>query len=749
MAVGAKWDDDGGNNRGAVWILFMNANGTVKSHQLINSTNGGLSGPLDDTDNFGSGVAGVGDVDGDGNEDLIASSAFGDIGGNTVGEVYLIYLNLDGTVKDEVLINSQVGGLTGPIDNADLFGYSISNIGDRNGDGKMNIAVGTRNDDDGGSNRGAIYLLDLSINAQCDDQNDCTENDQYNENCECVGTLIDSDNDGVCDLDDLCPNGDDTIDSDGDGIPDACDDYNGNCGNSTYINSGYFVYGSSSATSKRREWDGQMLGVQIEGINHGTPFHYLRSASAPTRDEDIFVGINSNFNINGEIRIGDIWSALPFNPLINLGSGLDYWQVDVAYEQISGDALLVWDNATNGSSGLSYRIWDGSNWTEESTITLPIAENPESIHLASNPNSDELILVVSTGTSDKTFAIIWDGNSWGSSTILNSALGSHFATNNDVAYEQLSGTAIAVFYPNSGSNLSYKSWAGSSWGSVSSIPAPEGIISEPAIVKLASAKNSDQIVLGVMTDALDVWFAIWDGSSWGSHLIATTNAESRTQYSLATAFETLSSEVMVAYAVKDSTKVKYRTWSGLDWSVEKDGPDFGFVPRTLEFYPNPDSSSNEIILGGHNTSSQPHFAHWNGTTWSEAIQVTSSAGISRRQPFTFVWTKNDDISCDDNNACTENDQYNYLCECVGSLIDSDGDGICDSEDRCPGADDNVDTDQDGIPDACDVTNGNCNLNAPCDDQNPCTENDHDFTRNSLKCCSKRILCSAFCISGSN
>ena len=33
----------------------------------------------------------------------------------------------------------------------------------------------------------------------------------------------DSDNDGVCDTDDVCPGFDDTIDTDGDGIPDGCD----------------------------------------------------------------------------------------------------------------------------------------------------------------------------------------------------------------------------------------------------------------------------------------------------------------------------------------------------------------------------------------------------------------------------------------------------------------------------------------------------------------------------------------------
>jgi len=50
----------------------------------------------------------------------------------------------------------------------------------------------------------------------------------YDVNCNCNGgTYQDSDSDGVCDTNDVCPNGDDTADSDGDNIPNDCD----NCDN--------------------------------------------------------------------------------------------------------------------------------------------------------------------------------------------------------------------------------------------------------------------------------------------------------------------------------------------------------------------------------------------------------------------------------------------------------------------------------------------------------------------------------------
>ncbi len=60
----------------------------------------------------------------------------------------------------------------------------------------------------------------------CNDGNACTTNDVINANCNCVGTFADSDNDGVCDANDICPGGDDNVDSDNDGTPDFCDGCN-------------------------------------------------------------------------------------------------------------------------------------------------------------------------------------------------------------------------------------------------------------------------------------------------------------------------------------------------------------------------------------------------------------------------------------------------------------------------------------------------------------------------------------------
>ncbi|WP_425421156.1 T9SS type A sorting domain-containing protein [Phaeodactylibacter xiamenensis] len=61
--------------------------------------------------------------------------------------------------------------------------------------------------------------------------------------------------------------------------------------------------------------------------------------------------------------------------------------------------------------------------------------------------------------------------------------------------------------------------------------------------------------------------------------------------------------------------------------------------------------------------------------------------------------------CDDGIACTILDVYTEDCGCAGIPMDSDGDGVCNWDDICENGDDNTDTDNDGIPDACDPNVG--------------------------------------------
>ncbi len=61
------------------------------------------------------------------------------------------------------------------------------------------------------------------VGSPCDDGNACTENDVFDEYCNCSGEYKDSDNDGVCDAFDACEGFHDSIDMNNNGIPDGCE----------------------------------------------------------------------------------------------------------------------------------------------------------------------------------------------------------------------------------------------------------------------------------------------------------------------------------------------------------------------------------------------------------------------------------------------------------------------------------------------------------------------------------------------
>jgi len=68
-----------------------------------------------------------------------------------------------------------------------------------------------------------------NVGQSCNDNDACTTNDVIDANCDCNGTYLDSDNDTVCDAEDLCPGFDDSIDTNGNSTPDDCEGSQANC----------------------------------------------------------------------------------------------------------------------------------------------------------------------------------------------------------------------------------------------------------------------------------------------------------------------------------------------------------------------------------------------------------------------------------------------------------------------------------------------------------------------------------------
>jgi len=116
-----------------------------------------LSGALSAYDSFGSALASLGDVEGDGG-DTLAVGAEND-GPWSSGAVYILRVQADVVVAAVSKIASDEGALPLPLASHDRFGCSVAMIADLDGDGVPELAVGANGDDGAGTSAGTVYVL--------------------------------------------------------------------------------------------------------------------------------------------------------------------------------------------------------------------------------------------------------------------------------------------------------------------------------------------------------------------------------------------------------------------------------------------------------------------------------------------------------------------------------------------------------------------------------------------------------------
>jgi hypothetical protein len=400
-------DPNNQSNAGKTYVVFGKTDSFNQTIDIssLNGTNGFVINGAKAGDESGRSVSNIGDINGDGVDDL-AIGAPGGIG-NAAGSAYIIFGSKESDYFNNPIELSNLDGKGFEIQGSELFtnrnaGWAISAAGDINGDGIKDLLIGASNPGNNESGTiGETYVIfgkenfDSTLNL--DEQkfgfddgliiysyNKDNLNDDKNSLGYSVSDAGDINGDGIDDL---------II-----GAPYA--DPNGNNSGSSYViygrsednpftddinifnlnsSDGFVINGqngdkSGFSVSKAGDINGDRIGDLIIGAKDGNPDDkesagrsYVVFGSEDSEDFDSSINLSdldgsNGFAING-ISAGD-------------NSG---WSVG-ALGDINGDGIddiIVGANNANSTAGQSYVIY-GNDTGFDSTFELSSLESPDS-----------------------------------------------------------------------------------------------------------------------------------------------------------------------------------------------------------------------------------------------------------------------------------------------------------------------------------------------------------------------------------
>ncbi len=380
------------------------------------------------------------------------------------------------------------------------------------------------------------------------------------------------------------------------------------------------AYGEGTNTSPRyRLWNGSSWGVEGSAQAVSGTINWVRTAASVSRDEYALITLDSASDSFVQVysASSSSWgNRVLMSPVV---VGPAYRGIAVGYESVSGDLMSV--SCTNSPNPV-YRIWNGSSWSATSTIPVSSLNNCNFLELASDPASDEMILVVrDTGTQYE--ALVWNGTAWVESRVIGSSA-KVAREGMTVAYEASGDQAIVAVSNGTNNGFIYTTWNGVEF----STNAAHALGNDFEFGLLTSDFGADEIALCYIDEDNDIGVVRWNGGVWATAVEIDTGGNADTGRPIDCRFETTagrSDYLMAAYS--DTTNVRYRTATSSVYSTEAT-----IGTKQDSYWVQTARAGDGLILSASldDGSDVLNVSSWNGTSWSAetALETSPSSVIA-------------------------------------------------------------------------------------------------------------------------
>jgi hypothetical protein len=371
-----------------------------------------------------------------------------------------------------------------------------------------------------------------------------------------------------------------------------------------------------------RTWHDAVWGSEYKSVSVGNKVaNWIELEGSVSRTELVMGAGTLSDDVYLSVFDGTDWAST-----LQLATSSDstHKGFDIAYESVSGDAIVV--TSEGADTSLRHAVWDGSSWSVPVDTPVISAGQAEWVVMEADPKSDEIMIGVYTDTPQIEL-FCWDGTTMNNLGVIEAAPPAATSKGLEIAYERTTGHALIVYGEAGSDNLKYRIWDGVTLGPELNGPLIKG---DPGWILASSDPTSEYIFVGcARPSANQLVCSVWDGNNWITINILTSALAQPGGASFDVAWESSGNAVLMAWADAGYTNIRYAEWTKgtlLTSVVPADGPKGTGSPVIVAL--EPVRGSDRIALMLSDDFDDIYGSTWSGTAFIDDPAIALATDVS-------------------------------------------------------------------------------------------------------------------------